>query len=73
MSIARNAMLAEENRRLAQENERLRKAVSIFRRLAADGVVRLKCGLSYAQAQDLYDQALRLEQPEAFTQSSRPQ
>lgn len=68
--MAPPALLAEENRRLAEENARLRRAVGIFRRLAADGVMKLKFGMSYAQAQDLYDQALRLEQPEAFTQSA---
>jgi hypothetical protein len=43
------------------ERDAWKKAALLYRRLAADGVLRLAQGHSYAQAQDLYDEALAAE------------
>lgn len=58
--------------RQQDENTRLREAMSIYRRLAAFWVAMLKEAPSYAQAQDAYTKALRLEQPEAFARFHDP-
>lgn len=47
---------------LEAEIRQWQKVVSQYRRIAADGVLRLKGEFSYAQAQDLYTKALNMEE-----------
>ena len=54
------AQLEAENVCLRQQIEAWKKAAYHYQSLAADGVLRLRSGMSYFQAQNAYDKGLAL-------------
>lgn len=52
---------AAELRGAREREAAWKKAAMLYQRLAADGVLRLKQGYSYAQAQDRYNEAMAAE------------
>jgi hypothetical protein len=54
---------------VAAERDAWKKSALLYRRIAADGVLRLKQGFGYARAQGLYNEALAAE-PKATEEKS---
>lgn len=59
----RKPKMSERLAAAEKDRDGWKAACLIYRRIAADGVLRLRTGMSYAQAQDLYDRAV-LAEPE---------